>query len=149
VDDSKIGFIAEWRLYEVNSSSLHEDEPQARLACSVAWREICFSLDACPRSTRRHPSPVWSIQEHAAVGELRRAIQKCHRGVKSRPPNADFCAQLRGAPRSNPAQQRHAKGETVSRAGFIALLCAKAPKLNGLAERCTTMRAKDVLAETA
>jgi hypothetical protein len=41
--------------------------------------------------------------------------------------------KLRGAPRSNPAQQRHVEGETVSHAGFIALLRAKAPKLNGLA----------------
>jgi hypothetical protein len=56
---------------------------------------------------------------------------------------------MRGAPRSNPAQQRHAKGETVSHAEFIALLRAKAPKLNRRAEQCTTMRAKDVLAETA
>jgi hypothetical protein len=60
-----------------------------------------------------------------------------------------FCAQLRCAPRSNPEQQRHAKGETVSHAEFIALLRAKAPKLNRRAERCTTMRAKDVLTKTA
>ena len=42
--------------------------------------------------------------------------------------SCSFCAQLRGAPRSNPAQQRHAKGETVSHAEFIALLRVKAPK---------------------
>jgi hypothetical protein len=41
------------------------------------------------------------------------------------------------------------KGETVSHAEFIALPRAKAPKLNRRAERCSTMRAKDVFAETA
>jgi hypothetical protein len=46
-------------------------------------------------------------------------------------------------------QQRHAKGKTVSHAEFIALRRAKAPKLNRRAERCTTIRAKDVLTETA
>jgi hypothetical protein len=51
-----------------------------------------------------------------------------HQRIRSRLPCADFCAQLRGAPRSNPAQQRHAKGETVSHAEFIALLRVKAPK---------------------
>jgi hypothetical protein len=46
-----------------------------------------------------------------------------------------FCAQLRCAPRSNPEQQRQAKGETVSHAEFIALLRAKPAignSLNGL-----------------
>jgi hypothetical protein len=66
----------------------------------------------------------------------------CVDGSGSRLPYADFCAQLRGAPRSNPAQRRHAKDETVSHAEFIALLRAKAPKLNRRAERCTNDASK-------
>jgi hypothetical protein len=77
---------------------------------------------------------------------FRKAIAKSRAGLLMQIlAYADFCAQLRGAPRSNPAQQRHVKGETVSHAGFIALLRAKAPKLNGVAERCTTMRARTSL----
>jgi hypothetical protein len=62
------------------------------LACSVAamtrkfalhWTHAPEQLDAI------HPR-YGDIQEHAAVGELRHAIQKDHRGVKSRPPYADF-----------------------------------------------------------
>jgi hypothetical protein len=65
---------------------------------------------------------------------------------------ASLCRFLRTAPRvrrDRIPQQRHAKGETVSYAEFSVLRRAKAPKLNRRAERCTTIRAKDVLTETA
>ena len=39
--------------------------------------------------------------------------------IPARYSEAFASGEVRGAPRSNPAQQRHAKGETVSHAEFI------------------------------
>jgi hypothetical protein len=98
-------------------------------------------------TTFRESGTLSSTKAASTTSGRNQATSSCvsmNQRIRSRLPCADFCAQLRGAPRSNPAQHRHAKGETVSHPEFIALLHAKAPKLNRRAERCTTCE-KDIL----